>query len=63
VSGFVVKYKVRGEERMTEEYASRELAQTHADDIRGYEGVQYAVVEPAPPPCGPNCGHDHLPFG
>ena len=50
--GFVVKYKVGPpldpRERTTEVYPTEAIAQSHADDIRGFEGVEYAVVEPAP---------------
>jgi len=51
---FVVKYKITsgvngstGEEKTTESYPTEAVAQSHADDISGYEGVEYAVVVPA----------------
>jgi hypothetical protein len=44
--GFVVKYKINGfdGERTTGIYYDELIAQSHADDIQGYEGVQYAIV-------------------
>jgi len=47
-TAFVVKYKIDGfdGERTSPMYSSEVEALTHADDIRGYEGVQYATVEP-----------------
>ena len=48
---FVVKYRVAGFEgdRTSGPYETREIAKSHADDIAGFEGVEYAVVEPAEP--------------
>jgi hypothetical protein len=45
---FVVKYRVVGDgtERTTKPYATELLAEEHARDIRGYEGVVYAIVVP-----------------
>ncbi len=45
--GYVVKYRIAGfeGERTTEVYSSYDEAIRQADDIRGYEGVQYADVE------------------
>jgi hypothetical protein len=48
--GFVVKYRVSWlrQEKTTEVYPTKAIAQFHADDIGTYDGVEYAVVEPAP---------------
>ncbi len=61
MAGFVVKYKITGfdaegvyhpggesAERTSEVYDTMDLAFQNADDIRGYEGVEYAFVCPAP---------------
>jgi hypothetical protein len=49
MNGFVVKYRVKGfeGERTTEVYPTEDIAEQHAADIAGYEGVEYAIVEPA----------------
>jgi hypothetical protein len=41
-----VKYRIDGhpEEFSSGPYDTMEIANSHADDIRGYEGVQYAIV-------------------
>jgi hypothetical protein len=46
MSGYVVKYRVKGfgDEKTSPEYDSLAEAERQADDIRGYEGVEYAVV-------------------
>jgi|SRR5579864_3075131 len=43
---FIVRYKVDGFdcEKTTDPYTSMKEAEEHAQDIRGYEGVQYAIV-------------------
>lgn len=46
-TGYVVKFKVDGDpegERTTVVYPDLRTAQGHADDIRGYDRVQYAIV-------------------
>jgi hypothetical protein len=52
MSGYVVKYRVAGfnGERTTPVYPTFDEAERQADDIRGYEGVQYASVHVAPDP-------------
>ncbi len=46
---FVVKHRVRGDiERTSGPYATIDEAQSHADDIRGFEGVEYAAVSEEP---------------
>ncbi len=51
VDCYLVRYKVEGfdGERTSEVYKSLAEAERQADDIRGYEGVLYANVEPAEP--------------
>ena len=46
-TAYVVRYRVRGfdGERRTEVYMDERAAEDHAVDIRGYEGVEYAVVD------------------
>ena len=55
MSGWIVKYRITGieGEKATQEYASLAEAEYQAHDIRGYEGVEYAVVSegPAAPAC------------
>lgn len=44
---YLVRYRIKGSdvERFTPAYATMVLAQAHADDIAGYEGIEYAFVE------------------
>ena len=44
---FVIKYRVSGykEEFTSPQYMSYDQALDHKDDIAGYEGVEYAVIQ------------------
>ncbi len=46
---FVVKYRVLGKEYQSESYATREIVDTHRDDIAGFEGVTEARVQELEP--------------
>lgn len=50
---FLVTYEVEGKGKQTDgPYKTRELAQQHADDIRGFEYTSKVAIEPACKLCG-----------